>query len=159
MVLHCPVLFAGSLRNCLDPFNTQEDGNLMDALKAVNHTGWERGSTILDDRVDEGGANFSVGERQLLCLARAIIEEPKVLVMDEASASLDSESDQRIQKMLRERFQNTTMLTIAHRLDTILDYDQILVLDSGRVAEFGSPEELLKRSDGFFSSLIEGTGK
>lgn len=108
-----PVLFAGKLRDCLDPFGTQTDDSLMNALEAVNHTGWERGKSVLDVRVDEGGANFSVGERQLLCLARAIVEEPKVLVMDEASASLDSESDQLIQRMLRERFKNTTMLTIA----------------------------------------------
>ena len=153
-----PVLFAGSLRNCLDPFGTQNDEDLLDALKAVNHTGWERGLSVLEDRVDEGGANFSVGERQLLCLARAIVEEPRVLIMDEASASLDSESDRQIQQMLRERFQNTTMLTIAHRLDTILDYDQILVLDSGRVVEFGPPDELLKQGDGMFTSLVGNTG-
>lgn len=110
-----PVLFAGSLRDCLDPFGTESDEALLDALKAVNHTGWERGLPVLSDRVDEGGANYSVGERQLLCLARAIVEEPRVLVMDEASASLDNESDKRIQAMLRGRFQNTTMLTIAHR--------------------------------------------
>lgn len=110
-----PVLFAGSLRDCLDPFGAETDEALLDALKAVNHAGWERGLPVLSDRVDEGGANYSVGERQLLCLARAIVEEPRVLVMDEASASLDNESDRRIQAMLRARFQNTTMLTIAHR--------------------------------------------
>ncbi|CAB9498980.1 Oligomycin resistance ATP-dependent permease YOR1 [Seminavis robusta] len=149
-----PVLFAGSLRDCIDPFRTATDEALLDALKAVNHAGWERGLDVLSDCVEEGGANYSVGERQLLCLARAIVEEPRVLVMDEASASLDNESDKRIQKMLRERFAKTTMLTIAHRLDTILDYDSILVLDEGRVAEFGPPPELLSNPDGIFSALV-----
>ena len=149
-----PVLFAGSLRDCLDPFRTESDEALLDALKAVNHFGWDRGVDALNAHVDEGGANYSVGERQLLCLARAIVEEPRVLVMDEASASLDNESDKKIQSMLRNRFRNTTMLTIAHRLDTILDYDSILVLDEGRVVEFGPPQQLLENPDGFFSILV-----
>jgi ABC-type multidrug transport system fused ATPase/permease subunit len=149
-----PVLFAGSLRECLDPFRTESDEALLGALKAVNHSGWERGFDVLNDRVEEGGANYSVGERQLLCLARAIVEEPRLLVMDEASASLDNESDKKIQSMLRNRFRNTTMLTIAHRLDTILDYDSILVLDEGRVAEFGPPQQLLENSEGLFTALV-----
>jgi len=150
-----PVLFSGTLRDCLDPFKSETDEALLDALKSVNHSGCnERGLEVLDDPVDEGGANYSVGERQLLCLARAIVEEPRLLVMDEASASLDNESDQRIQTMLRCRFQNTTMLTIAHRLETIIDYDTILVMDDGYVAEFGPPQELLAKPDGLFTALV-----
>jgi ABC-type multidrug transport system fused ATPase/permease subunit len=148
-----PVLFAGSLRDCLDPFQKSTDKELLDALKAVNHTGWERGHSVLKDRVDEGGSNYSVGERQLLCLARAIVEEPRVLVMDEASASLDHASDQQIQTMLRQRFNRTTIICIAHRIETIMDYDMILALDNGRVAEFGVPQDLLKQPNGVFASL------
>ena len=149
-----PVLFSGSLRDCLDPFHTKNDEDLLEALEAVNHTGCDRGLSVLNDRVDEGGSNYSVGERQLLCLARALVEEARLLVLDEASASLDAESDKRIQNMLRNRFQNTTMLTIAHRLDTILDYDQILVLENGSLAEFGKPQDLIADSNGIFTSLV-----
>merc|ERR1712008_408525 len=93
---------------------------------------------------EEGGSNYSVGERQLVCLARAILATPKVLVLDEATASVDSETDAFIQHMLRTRFEGTTLLTVAHRLHTIIDYDVILVLSDGKAAEFGTPRELLE---------------
>ena len=155
-----PVLFSGSLRECLDPWGYSTDEEIIEALKLVQVADANvRGFAALEDFVDEGGRNFSVGERQLLCLARAVLAKPKVLVLDEATASVDTETDAFIQKMIRERFQGTTLLTIAHRLNTIMDYDAILVMDKGRVAEFDSPKNLLKLEDGLFSGLVDSTGR
>ena len=106
----------------------------------------------------KGGVNFSVGERQLLCLARAILVKPKVLVLDEATANVDSDTDAFIQKMIRSHFKGTTLLTIAHRLNTSMDYDVILVMDKGTAGEIGSPKTLLQNSKGLFSSLVDSTG-
>ena len=114
---------------------------------------------LLSSRLEEGGSNYSVGERQLLNLARALLSQPKLLVLDEATASIDGETDAFIQKMLRTRFPNTTLLTIAHRLNTIMDYDYVLVMDAGRAAEFGSPAELLSNDGGgIFAELVDATG-
>jgi len=154
-----PVLFSGSLRECLDPWGQSSDEDILDALTMVKVADAERrGIRALDDYVDEGGRNFSVGERQLLCLARAVLLQPKVLVLDEATASVDGETDAFMQKMIRNRFRGTTLLTIAHRLNTIMDYDIVLVMDKGKVAEFGRPKELLE-TDGLFSGLVDSTGR
>lgn len=154
-----PVLYAGTLRDCLDPFHLESDEKILEALQAVKHNGAsERGLSILEDPVEEGGSNFSVGERQLLCLARAIVEEPRVLVLDEATASVDTQSDSFIQQMLRTRFQNTTLLTIAHRLHTIMDYDIVIVMEKGKCVELDHPARLLENPDGVFTSFVEATG-
>lgn len=166
-----PILFAGSLRECLDPFGEKSDTEVYEALRAVRiGNACERTmEEVLLDRVEEGGSNYSVGERQLVCLARAILATPKVLVLDEATASVDSETDAFIQHMLRTRFEGTTLLTVAHRLHTIIDYDVILVLQDGKAAEFGTPRELLEGNGngtkdgnggtgGLFSDLIDATG-
>jgi len=150
-----PVLFGRTVRECLDPFGRErDDGELKDALMAV------RLRYDLDDEVTDGGSNYSVGERQLLSLARAILTKPKVLVLDEATASVDGETDAVIQQMLRRVFTDTTLVTIAHRLNTIVDYDWILVLEGGRGVEWGRPEELLrKETGGRFRSLVEDLGE
>jgi len=153
-----PVLFAGSLRECLDPFNFSSDEAIIDALKAVKFRGVTKEETVLEDQVEEGGANYSVGERQLLCLARVLLAQPKVLVLDEATASVDGETDIFIQKMLRTRFADTTIITIAHRLNTIMDYDFILVIDKGKAVEFGPPLSLLTTENGLFVELVNSTG-
>lgn len=152
-----PFLFAGSVRDCLDPFGNCSDDALLEALRSVRMLGPEKSAEILDNVVEEGGSNFSVGERSLLVLARAILAKPKLLVMDEATANIDSETDAFIQKMLRTRFVGTTMLTIAHRLDTIMDYDLILVMSEGKAVEIGSPNSLLE-SSGVFEELVNATG-
>lgn len=153
-----PFLFAGTLRECLDPFGTSSDEKLLDALASVRMLSTGRGIEYLDSRVEEGGANYSVGERSLLVLARAILAKPKLLLMDEATANIDGETDSFIQKMLRTRFQSTTLLTIAHRLDTIMDYDKIIVMADGKLAEFGSPLELIEEN-GIFRELVDATGE
>lgn len=155
-----PVLFLGSIRECLDPFRMCSDDDIFEAISLVRiGDPQNRGPSVLDDFVDEGGRNFSLGERQLLCLARAILAKPKVLILDEATASVDTETDALMQRMIRDHFLDATIITIAHRLKTIMDYDVILVMDEGRAKEFGSPMELLENVDGAFSSLVDSTGK
>jgi ABC-type multidrug transport system fused ATPase/permease subunit len=112
----------------------------------------------LDGKVADGGENLSTGERQLVCLARALLRHARVLVLDEATASVDVATDALVQRMLREAFAGCTVLTIAHRMNTILDSDKVLVLDGGGVAEFGPPAELLRREGGAFRGLVHGSG-
>jgi ABC-type multidrug transport system fused ATPase/permease subunit len=153
-----PFLAGSNLRDCLDPFHQSNDADIISALEAVRLNKNSNGNTgILDTLVQEGGFNFSVGERQLVNLARALLSKPKVLILDEATASIDGETDSFIQEMLRTRFKETTLVTIAHRLNTIMDYDLILVMDAGRAAEFGPPAELLENK-GIFSELVDATG-
>ena len=153
-----PFLFAGTIRESIDPFGSSKDEVILEALQAVRLARPEAGTEFLENLVEEGGRNYSVGERQLLCLARALLAKPKVLVMDEATASVDGETDMFIQRMLRTRFKGTTLLTVAHRLNTIMDYDSILVMNRGAAAEFGSPKELLEKN-GMFADLVEATGE
>lgn len=154
-----PVLFFGSVRYNLDPFGVYSDSDIWDALGRANLkkkiTEIEGG---LDGIIAEGGDNLSVGQRQLLCLARAMLKKPVILIMDEATANVDYETDTIIQKCLRDEFKNATILTIAHRLNTIIDYDRVLVLDQGVIAEFDSPSALLKIDGGKFRSMVEETG-
>ncbi len=113
----------------------------------------------LNIEVTGGGSNFSVGQRQLLCMARALIRKPKILLMDEATASIDEMTDQLIQKMIKEEFLNSTVITIAHRLNTIISYDRIMVLDRGTVAEFDTPWNLLRKEDSHLLGLVREQGK
>jgi ABC-type dipeptide/oligopeptide/nickel transport system ATPase component len=110
--------------------------------------------TSLDDTVAENGGNYSVGQRQLLCIARALLARSRVIVMDEATAAVDVETDAAIQRTIRVEFASATCLTVAHRLNTILDADRILVLDHGAVAEFASPEELLADPKSLLAALV-----
>mmetsp|Transcript_25521 Transcript_25521/g.55782 ORF Transcript_25521/g.55782 Transcript_25521/m.55782 type:complete len:1460 (+) Transcript_25521:445-4824(+) len=160
IIMQDPVLFAGTLRECLDPFGESTDDEVLDALVAVRvANASSRGHSALEDYIEDGGKNFSVGERQLLCLGRAILAKPRVLVLDEATASVDGETDAFIQQMLRTRFKGTTMLTIAHRLHTVIDYDVILAMNKGKAAEFGTPTELLEKKGSLFANLVDSTGK
>ena len=151
-----PVMFSNTVRYNLDPFATATDEELWDVLKKVR-----LGEVIaelpkgLDEEVAEGGENFSQGQRQLLCIARSLLRKPKILVMDEATASIDNETDAAIQQMIRENFSNATVLTIAHRLNTIMDSDRVLVLDEGRIAELDTPENLLAKENGHFRAMVE----
>ncbi|KAI8837003.1 P-loop containing nucleoside triphosphate hydrolase protein [Chytriomyces cf. hyalinus JEL632] len=155
-----PVVFSGSFRTNMDPFAEHTDADLWDALERAGlKRKVESQDEKLDANVDAGGDNLSVGERQLLCLARAMLKKPKILIMDEATANVDMETDSVIQKSLREEFRDTTILTIAHRLNTIMDYDRVLVLDHGKVAEFDSPRALVADESTIFHSLVMGTGE
>ena len=113
----------------------------------------------LKSPVSEGGLNLSQGQRQLLCLARAIVSRPRVMVLDEATSAVDMHTDALIQRSIREEFTDATLLVIAHRLSTIADFDRILVLSDGQVAEFGSPRELWERPQGIFRAMCDESGE
>ncbi|XP_076650867.1 ATP-binding cassette sub-family C member 4 isoform X2 [Halictus rubicundus] len=151
-----PILFSATLRDNLDPFHNYDDASLWAALEDV-----ELKSSVesLDYVVEQGGTNFSVGQRQLLCLARAILRNNKILLLDEATANVDPTTDALIQTTIRQNFKHCTVLTIAHRLNTIMDSDKVLVMDHGQVAEFDHPHILLQNARGHFTSMLKETGK
>ena len=113
----------------------------------------------LSSPVSEGGLNLSQGQRQLLCLARAIVARPRVMVLDEATSAVDMHTDALIQRSIREEFTDSTLLVIAHRLSTIADFDRILVLSDGMVAEYGTPRELWEKEGGVFRGMCEESGE
>lgn len=154
-----PVLFSGTVRFNLDPFNEHNDQDLWEALERAHlKNAIARNSFGLDAEVSEAGENFSVGQRQLLSLARALLRRSKILVLDEATAAVDVGTDALIQKTIREEFKLCTMLIIAHRLNTIIDCDRILLLDAGQVLEYDTPEALLSKEDSAFSKMVQSTG-
>lgn len=182
-----PVLFSGTVRSNLDPFDRHTDAELRDSLERV-HLILGTGGTVtpqvassaspeaatttapaananvfndLTSPISEGGLNLSQGQRQLLCLARAIVSRPRIMVLDEATSAVDMSTDALIQRSIREEFTDATLLVIAHRLSTIADFDRILVLSDGRVAEFGTPRELWERDGGkgIFRGMCEESGE
>ncbi|GAA5837596.1 hypothetical protein JCM11251_002021 [Rhodosporidiobolus azoricus] len=166
-----PVILSGSLRSTLDMFNQYDDHEIFDALRRVHLIKeGERPDSVeaganrsvfwnLDAEVAEGGTNFSTGQRQLLCLARAILRHSKILLLDEATASTDHETDELITQTIRSEFADSTLLVIAHRLRTVIDFDRILLLDKGRLIEYDSPAKLLEDPSSRFYALCRAAGK
>ncbi|KAK9471309.1 P-loop containing nucleoside triphosphate hydrolase protein [Dipodascopsis tothii] len=167
-----PTLFTGTIRSNLDPFDRYSDADIFLALRRVRLIDDElagpstadgaRNVNVFYDlasAVTEGGANLSQGQRQLMCLARSLLKAPKVILLDEATASIDYDTDKQIQDTIRDEFANTTVLTIAHRLRSIIDYDMILVLDHGTIKEFDRPHSLLQQPDSLFRSMCESSGE
>nr|CAD7259044.1 unnamed protein product [Timema shepardi] len=154
-----PVLFSGTLRENLDPFDHFSDFDLWNALDDVELKDSYDSGDGLRSKVTEGGSNFSVGQRQLICLARAILRNNKILMLDEATANVDPQTDALIQKTIRLKFADCTVLTVAHRLNTIMDSDKVLVMDAGRMVEFDHPYLLLQNRNGHFSKMVQETGK
>ena len=113
----------------------------------------------LDHKIQEKGGNLSAGTVQLLCLARVLLRKPSIVVMDEATSSVDVKTDATVQKTIRSVLKDATVIVIAHRINTIIDFDSIAVLDEGRVAEFGPPADLLDNKEGIFYNLVASTGK
>lgn len=175
-----PTLFSGTIRSNLDPFTQYSDESMFEALKRVNLIGPTEMLTSenpvdliasandnenqnkflnLDSTIAEGGGNLSQGERQLVCLARSLLKNPKIILLDEATSSIDYKSDAMIQQTIRQEFGNSTILTIAHRLRTIIDYDKILVMDAGQVVEYDNPYVLIADKSTVFYSMCENSGE
>ncbi|KAK4880306.1 hypothetical protein RN001_008452 [Aquatica leii] len=155
-----PVLFSGTMRTNLDPFDEYEDDALWKALEDVElKNAFGDMELGLQSKILEGGTNYSVGQRQLICLARAILRNNKILLLDEATANVDPQTDAFIQNTIRKKFANCTVLTIAHRLNTVMDSDKVLVMDAGSLVEFDHPHVLLKNKNGHFYKMVEQTGK
>ncbi|RKP21464.1 P-loop containing nucleoside triphosphate hydrolase protein [Rozella allomycis CSF55] len=152
-------LFKGTVRQNLDPFNLETDSNLWRVLQLVQLEKLIKSfPNKLDQEIHENGSNLSIGERQLICLARAILRKPKILIMDEATANIDSTTSNLIQNCIHQEFANCTVLTIAHRLKTVMHCDLILVLDKGQIVESGSPSALLE-ANGAFKKLCDELNK
>ncbi|KAL4440938.1 hypothetical protein ABPG74_009351 [Tetrahymena malaccensis] len=184
-----PVLFSGTLKENVDPFNQYSDKAVIEILRKVSI--WDQLDQILEKQQDKktpaiqrnkpkqmsqiseikddhisklnltiesGGANFSLGQRQLICIARALIKKPKILLMDEATASIDEMTDSLIQNLIKQELKDATVITIAHRLKTIIQYDKILVLDKGTLKEFDTPLNLINKEQSFFRNLIMENG-
>ncbi|XP_040934388.1 putative ABC transporter C family member 15 isoform X2 [Gossypium hirsutum] len=150
-----PTMFEGTVRGNLDPLVQYSDNEVWEALDKCQLGERVRAKEEkLDATVIENGENWSVGQRQLFCLGRALLKKSSILVLDEATASVDSATDGVIQKIIDQEFKDRTVVTIAHRIHTVIDSDLILVLSDGRVAEFESPAKLLEREDSLFSKLI-----
>ena len=147
------------MRDNLDPWAEHSDGEVWDVLAHVQLEQYVReqvGELAMELR--EGGANLSVGQRQLVCLARALLRQPKVLLLDEATASVDYETDRLIQLKIRSEFRESTVITVAHRLNTVMDADRMLVLADGHVVEYDAPKVLLQDSNGHLKKMVDNTG-
>ncbi|GMM56145.1 bile acid-transporting ATPase [Maudiozyma humilis] len=176
-----PTLFTGTIKSNLDPYDEYNDADIFAALRRVNLVtveeleNRENNTTVSDSasvdseninkfldlqsNISEGGSNLSQGQRQLLCLARSLLRSPKILLLDEATASIDYESDAKVQQTIRHEFSDSTILTIAHRLRSVIDYDKILVMDAGEVKEYDHPYSLLLNKNSIFYSMCEKSGE
>ncbi|KAK4879109.1 hypothetical protein RN001_007255 [Aquatica leii] len=153
-----PVLFSGTVRKNLDCFEEYPDEVLWKALEEVRlKQVIDKMGAGLNSKISQNGANLSVGQRQLICLARAIVRNNKILILDEATANVDLQTDDIIQETIRKKFLSCTVLTVAHRLKTIMDSDKVLVMDAGEIIEFDHPYTLLQNHDSMFYSMVQET--
>lgn len=164
VVMQESVLFSNTLRFNIDPFRQHSDADILAALRAVGLGGMMEGlqPAGLDSRVEEGGGNFSQGQRQLITFCRALLKAPTLLLLDEATASLDNDSDDKVQALLSQHMAGKTQLTIAHRLGSVREADRVMVMHDGKAGEFGKPDELLQepqQGQGQGNSTTKGNNK
>ncbi len=148
-----PCLMEGSLKYNIDPFNKSKNEEIISILQKIGFEYTESDDEILNRKIEQGGSNLSVGEKQLLCIARAILRKTKIIVMDEATANIDMKTEEKIQKALQYVLNYSTVITVAHRIKTIINYDKILVLNNGKIEEFDTPQNLLKNEKSLFYQL------
>jgi len=153
-----PTLFTGTFRSNLDPFEQYQDYEIMTVLDSVHLRKLVESNGGINAEVAEAGGNISVGQRQLMCLGRALLRRSKIIVMDEATASVDFETDSLIQETIRKEFAECTVLIIAHRIHTIESCDRVMVLDSGVIAEFDDPKKLKQDENSLFKAMVEKSG-
>ena len=146
-----PTLVEGSVKENVDMEGSFDEEEIIDVMKKVGLESF-LGDKTLNYKIEDKGSNISVGERQLICIARAVLRKTKIIVMDEATASIDFKTESLIQSCISNLLKDSTVITIAHRIKTVLKYDKILVMDEGKLVEFDTPEELIKKK-GFFYNL------
>ena len=148
-----PCLMEGTLKYNIDPFNKVDNEEIISVLKKIGFEYTESDDIILDRKIEQNGTNLSVGEKQLICICRAILRKTKIIVMDEATANIDMTTEEKIQKALEYALDNSTVITVAHRIKTIINYDKILVLNNGEIVEFDTPGNLIKNEKSLFYQL------
>jgi ATP-binding cassette subfamily C (CFTR/MRP) protein 4 len=147
-----PVIFSGTIRDNIDPSRKYTDEEIW---KVIQKTNLKKSIWSLDTEIAVGTCNFSVGQKQLLCLARAVIQQNKIVVLDEATANMDADTEAIIRQTVEENFASCTVLTVAHRISSIMKSDRIFVLDKGEIIECDKPETLLENKDGAFYKMVE----
>ena len=150
-----PCLFGGTVKYNLDPFNKTDEKEIKKVLKEIGIQSNGYDENILDKKIEAGGLNLSVGQKQLICIARAILRKSKIVVMDEATSNIDMKTENLIQFALTKVLEKSTVITVAHRIKTIINCDRILVLNSGEVKEFDSPKYLLRNEKSLFYELYK----
>lgn len=150
------ILFSGTVRDNMDPLHEYSDVDVWNALEEVElkHV-LSRNKDGLAAIVTNGGANFSLGQRQLICLARAVLRQNKIVILDEATANIDGETDGIVQRMISKKFADSTVLTITHRMHSVMDYDKILVMDAGRAIEYDTPHNLMREKRWIFQESLQ----
>jgi ABC-type multidrug transport system fused ATPase/permease subunit len=149
-----PALIEGSLRYNIDPLDKYSDSDIMQVMEKIGFDYIvKRSNEGLYQEIAEGGSNLSVGEKQLICITRAILRKSKIIIMDEATASIDYKTEEMIQKAITELLNDSTFITIAHRIKTIINYDRIISLDNGQIVDFDTPKNLLNKKDSLFYEL------
>ena len=148
-----PCLMEGTLKYNIDPFNKISNEKIITILKKIGFEYTESDDKILDRKIEQNGTNLSVGEKQLICICRAILRKSKIVVMDEATANIDMTTEEKIQKAIQYVLDDSTVITVAHRIKTIINYDKILVLNNGEIAEFDTPNNLLNNENSLFYQL------
>ena len=150
-----PTMFTGTLRFNLDPEDRASDEEILRLLKEAKLDTLLEHPEGINQEISEGGQNLSTGERQLICICRAVLRKSKLVLLDEATSNIDVVTEKKIQSLIEKEFHDSTMLVVAHRLNTIMKSDRVLVLDQGKVAEFDSPKNLMSDSSSQFSKLLQ----